>query len=142
MLKNMVSKRSIGVLIAGVLLGAQVGLATAAGSDFPLGAEQIVAKDEPSVQTTYQAAHAGSQTAVRGDFPLGAGQIRANDEPPVRNTYKAEHAGGQTAARNDSFPGGPSEEPWQLLPGQAAYFDRKAERAATSAPDRSRNSAD
>jgi len=107
-MKNRMSRRGIGALIAGLVLGAQVGLATAGSSDFPLGAQEL----------------------------------RVTAEPPVQTTYRAEHAGGQTATRNDSFPGGPSEEPWQLLPGQAAYFDRKAERAATSAPDRHRSNAD
>ena len=142
MLKNRMSKRSIGALIAGLVLGAQVGLATAAGSDFPLGAEQIRANSEPTVHDTYRAEHAGNQSTVSGDFPMGAGEIRERAEPPVRDTYQAEHAGSQTRARNDSFPGGPSEEPFQLLPGAAAYFDRKAERAATSAPANSRSGAE
>jgi hypothetical protein len=108
MLKNRMSKRSIGALIAGMLLGVQVGVAAASESDFPLGAEEL------------------SQRA----------------EPPARDTYRAEHPDGQAAARNNSFPGGPSEEPWQLLPGAAAYFDRKAAPAAASSPTVPGNSAD
>ncbi|HKA43640.1 MAG TPA: hypothetical protein VKF40_16795 [Burkholderiales bacterium] len=107
--------------------------------EFPLGARQRRMNAEPPVRDTYQAEHAGSQTAAGDDFPLGARQLRERAEPPVRSTYQSKHAGDKTTARDDSFPGGPNDEPWQLLPGQAAYFDRKADDAAASAPENSGN---
>jgi hypothetical protein len=44
-------KRKMGVVVVGVLLGAQVGLAAASESAVPLGAEAIGASFEPPVHT-------------------------------------------------------------------------------------------
>ena len=123
-------KRNIGVVIAGMLLGAQVGLAVASESAVPLGAEEIVAKGEPPLQTTFQEQHADSATAVRGDaVPDGAEAIVAKGEPPLQTTYQDLHAGSMVAMHGDSFPPQESEVWGRMLPAQAAYFDHKAERS-------------
>ena len=100
-------KRKIGVVVAGMLLAAQVGLAVAGESAIPLGDQAIVAKGEPPVQSTYQAQNAGSAIALRGDAdPADAEAIVAKGEPSVQTTFQAQNADSVTAALGNAVPAG------------------------------------
>ena len=57
-------KRNVGVVIAGMLLGAHFGMAVAGDDAFPASARTNREQSEPSPRTTYQEQHAGSM------FPL------------------------------------------------------------------------
>ena len=98
-------KRNIGVVVVGMLLGAQIGLAAAGGSAVPLGAEDIVAKGEPPVQTTFQAQHADSiAVPLAPAMPSNDGVIVANGEPPVQSTFKQQHRDSVTASSGNAVP--------------------------------------
>jgi hypothetical protein len=123
-------KRNIGVVIAGMLLSAQVGLAVASESAAPLGAEAIVARGEPPIQSTFQEQHADGAAAPRGDvFAASAWSNREKSAPSVLTTYQDLHAGSTAAVQGDSFPPEANKLWGRMLPAQAAYFDRKAERS-------------
>jgi hypothetical protein len=91
-------KRKIGVVVVGMLLGAQVGLAAADESAVPLGAQDIRAKGEPSARTTFRTGHSTSNAASRSAaMPSNDDDIVSNGEPPVRSTYQQRHPDGGSA---------------------------------------------
>ena len=91
-------KRNIGVLAAGLLLSAQVGLAAADESAVPLGAQAIRAKGEPPVHPNFPAGHSDRVGASRtATMPSNDDDIVSKGEPPVRSTYQERHPGGGSA---------------------------------------------
>jgi hypothetical protein len=138
MLKDRMSKRGIAVLIAGLVLGAQVGLATAAGQGYqgePDEPWRVLPGQVQYLDHKSEADRAANQAAER-DYSFSSD---LSDEPftvlPGEAAYldgksAAANAGGQAAARDYSIPGGPSDEPWTVLPRQATYFDNKSDSSA------------
>ena len=91
-------KRKIGVVVAGLLLGAQVGFAAADESAVPLGAQEIRAKGAPPVRSTFQTGHSASTAASRtATMPSNDDDVVSTGEPPVRSTYQQRHPGGGNA---------------------------------------------
>jgi hypothetical protein len=91
-------KRNIGVVVAGLLLGAQVGFAAAGESAVPLGAQAIRTQGEPPVHTTFQAQHAGSiATSRTAAMPSNDEDIVGNGEPRAQSTYQQRHPGSGNA---------------------------------------------
>jgi len=121
-------KRNISVVVVGMMLGAQVGLAAASESAAPLGAEAIVAKTEPSVKSTYQSAHAGSVTVSRAaPMPSNDSQIVANGEPRVLSTFEERHSNRVAASSRVAIPLGAQAIREQGEPSvQATYLQRHA----------------
>ena len=98
-------KRKLGVVVVGMLLGAQVGLASAAESAIPLGEGAIMAKTAPPWQATFQSQHADSATALRGDaVPADVETIIYKSEPPVQTTFKQQHRDSVTAPSGNAVP--------------------------------------
>jgi hypothetical protein len=88
-------KRKIGIAVAGILLGAQIGLAAAAGIIGPQDAETARENAAPPLQSTYKQEHRDSVSAPSGNgnalFPADAEDIVAKSEPPLKSTFKQEH---------------------------------------------------
>ena len=55
-------KRNIGVVAAGLLLGAQIGFAAADESAVPLGAQAIRVQGEPVARSSYQTGRTSKRT--------------------------------------------------------------------------------
>jgi hypothetical protein len=130
----MMLKRNISVLVAGVLLGGQIGLAAADQSAAPLGAEAIVSKTEPTIQTTYRDQHAASNPASPNGnvFPPSAQEERTRPLP-AQARYFEEHVPVHRATAADGvFPPSADDLYSQPLPAQARYLEQKAERVRTA----------
>jgi hypothetical protein len=92
-------KRNIGVVVAGVLLGAQIGFATADESAVPLGAQAVRMQSEPVARSTYQTGRTASSAPSRTvSMPSSDDEIISRGEPPVRSTYQDRHGGGNGSA--------------------------------------------
>ena len=104
----MLSKRRIAVLIAGLLVGAQVGVAAISEeSNLPPSAEQEYLEPAPA-------------QAEPVDQVAAPGPVEPRETPAT-----------QAEARESVFPS--STDEWKMLPAQIAYFDRvEATRLAAS----------
>jgi hypothetical protein len=130
----MMLKRNISVLVAGVLLGGQIGLAAADQSAAPLDAEAIVSKTEPTIQTTYRDQHAANNPAGAGGnvFPPSAQEARTR-ALPAQTRYFEEHVPVHQANTADGvFPPSADDLYSQPLPAQARYLEQKAEHLRTA----------
>lgn len=127
-------KRKISVLVAGVLLGGQIGLAAADQSAGPLDAEAIVAKTEPGIQTTYRDQHAANNPAsANGNvFPASAQEARTRPLP-AQTRYFEEHVPVHRATAVDGVSLPSADDLYsEPLPAQARYLEQKAERVRTA----------
>jgi len=92
-------KRNIGVVAAGLLLGAQIGFAAADESAVPLGAQAIRVQGEPVARSSYQTGRTASSAPSRSvSMPSNDDEIISRGEPPVRSTYQERHGGGNESA--------------------------------------------
>ena len=141
----MLSQRRIAVLIAGLLVGAQVGVAALSeDSDLAASAEQEYVEPAPlqAEESAPAQAEPVDQVAAPGPVELRAAPVtqaeaRASVFPfsvddwqmlPAQIAYfdqleaSRRAAGIVWVARGDAFPS--SADEWKLLPAQIAYFDR------------------
>ena len=105
----MLSKRRIAVLIAGLLVGAQVGVAAISEeSNLPPSAEQEYLEPAPAQAEYVEPAPAQAEPV---DQVAAPGPVEPREAPAT-----------QAEARGDAFPS--SADEWKMLPAQIAYFDR------------------
>jgi hypothetical protein len=127
-------KRNLSVLVTGVLLAGQIGLAAADQGAAPLDAEAIVSKTEPRIRSTFQDQHAANNPAgADGNvFPLSAQEARTRPLP-AQARYFEEHVPVHQANTADGvFPPSADDLYSQALPAQAQYLEQKAERIRTA----------
>jgi hypothetical protein len=118
----MMSKRRIAVLVAGMLVGAQVGIASMSGPAPSTEPQESLAQGE-SAEPTSAPEQAETQTAPAPE------QAAASEQPAIVGTIippKPRTLADATLPelRSDVFP--PSTDDKPLLPALAAYLDRKA----------------
>ena len=105
----MLSKRRIAVLIAGLLVGAQVGVAAISEeSNLPPSAEQEYLEPAPAQAEYVEPAPAQAEPV---DPVAAPGPVEPREAPAT-----------QAEARESVFPF--SADEWKMLPAQIAYFDR------------------
>jgi hypothetical protein len=119
------SQRRIAVVITGMLVGAQVGIAAMDGSSWPTEeyAKAELARSEAEAEAVKQAA-TGEPMPAGEPVATGGGQrpIEAGYVVPARPRTVPDEA--LPALHSDVFP--PSTDDRPLLPALAAYLDRKA----------------
>ena len=110
------SQRRIAVLIAGLLAGAQVGVAAISDeSNLPPSAEQEYLEPAPAQAEYVEPAPAQAEPV---DQVAAPGPVEPRETPAT-----------QAEARESVFPS--STDEWKMLPAQIAYFDRlEADRLA------------
>jgi hypothetical protein len=122
-------KRNIAILIAGGLLSAQVNLAAADQSTFPMNADDQYWKPLPSQLEYLEQRAASIQGTARGDsFPPSADAIYWEMLPAQAKYFEARAASLETetvALRGDSFPPSADDQYWKMLPAQARYFEQR-----------------
>ena len=92
-------KRNIGVVAAGLLLGAQIGFAATDESAVPQGAQAIRTQGAPVARSTYQTGRAARSAPSRTvSMPSNDDEIISRGEPSVRSTYQQRHGGGNDSA--------------------------------------------
>ena len=140
-------KRNIAILIAGGLLSAQVNLAAAGQSTFPMSADEPgrgIGSTLPALTNYLEQRAASIQGTTRGDsFPVSADDVYWKMLPAQANYFEARAAGQKNegvAVRGDSFPVSADDLYWKLLPAQARYFEQReatlqARKLDGSAPD-------
>lgn len=123
----MLSKRRIAVLIAGLFVGAQVGVAAVSDTSetaLPPSAEQEYVEPAPAQAEYLEPAPAQSESADQVTVTM--------DEPRgIRATLPSIRANLLVPVGGDAFPASNSIDDVRMLPAQVAYFDRlEADRLA------------
>jgi hypothetical protein len=130
-------KRRIAVLVAGVFIGTQAGMAAdEQDNSFAVESDQYVAS-EPTQEAPASDQYVATEATQEEPAPFAIAEV----SPPVAATVNPVVANQPsvvtnlitvTVARSDAFPPSADDMVWTLLPRQAKYLDERAVRIQTA----------